>query len=167
MRATAKQMAFGGVLAALAVVVMCLVTMVPVMTYVCPLLCLLLEAFVRIRCGKRTAWAWYLAVAILGLLLSPDKEAAVLLAFLGYYPIVKPALDRIKPKALCWVIKLGLLGLSVALAYGLLIWLLGMAALAAEFRGLGAVMGAAMLFMGLVCLAGLDLVLSRLFYRRR
>ena len=41
-------------------------------------------------CGVRIAWAWYGAVAILSLLLAPDKEAAAVFAFLGYYPIVTP-----------------------------------------------------------------------------
>lgn len=163
----AKQMAFGGTLAALAVVVMCLGGMIPVMTYVCPLLCLLMEAMVKLRCGARVAWAWYGAVAILGLLMCPDKEAAILLLFLGYYPIVKPALDRLHPKALSWAVKLAFLSLSTVAAYGLLIWLLGMVELAAEFRSAGVIMGAVMLVMGLLCMVGLDVVLSRLSGRKR
>ena len=73
-------MALGGVLAALAVVIMALGTLIPVATYVCPVLCMLLLQAVNKLCGSRVAWAWYGAVAILSMLLAPDKEKAAILA---------------------------------------------------------------------------------------
>ena len=54
----AGQMALGGVLGALAVVIMSLGTLIPVMTYVCPMACALLLEAVRLICGQRVAWAW-------------------------------------------------------------------------------------------------------------
>ena len=66
-------MAMGGVFAALAVVIMNLGGLIPVATYTTPVLCMLLLKFVLLTCGRRIAWAWYAAVAILGLLMSPDK----------------------------------------------------------------------------------------------
>ena len=88
--------ALGGVLAALAVVVMSMGTIIPVATYVCPMICAVLLQVVFKTCGPRIAWAWYGAVAVLSALMAPDKEAAAVFAFLGYYPIVKPRLDRRK-----------------------------------------------------------------------
>ena len=82
-RTPASSVALGGVLAALAVVIMSLGTIIPVATYVCPMLCALLLQAVLKTCGVRIAWAWYGAVAILSLLLAPDKEAAAVFAFLG------------------------------------------------------------------------------------
>lgn len=158
--------AFGGVMAALAVAVMSLVGLIPVMTYVCPLLCLILLAVVRERCGNSIAWAWYGAVSILSLLLAPDKEAAVLLVFLGYYPMVKPWLDRL-PAVLAWVCKLLLLSLSVGAAYALLIWVLGLEQIAADFRGAGILMAAVLGVLGLLCLIGTDIVLTRFSGRFR
>ena len=88
----ASRIALGGVLAALAVVIMSLGGLIPVMTYVSPMLCALLLKIVLELCGVRIAWAWYGAVALLAALLSADKEAAAVFIFLGYYPIVKPQL---------------------------------------------------------------------------
>ena len=82
-RTPASSVALGGVLAVLAVVVMCLGTIIPVATYVCPMLCALLLQVVLKTCGVRIAWAWYGAVAILSLLLAPDKEAAAVFAVSG------------------------------------------------------------------------------------
>ena len=95
-RSPAKQIALGGVLAALAVVIMSFGGLIPIATYVSPMLCMLMLRLVCLTCGRRIGWAWYGAVAILGLLLSADKGAAAVFAFLGYYPIVKPRLDKLR-----------------------------------------------------------------------
>ena len=64
-RTPAYSMALGGVLAALAVVIMSFGTIIPVATYVCPAICMLLGQVVLKICGGRVAWAWYGAVALL------------------------------------------------------------------------------------------------------
>lgn len=155
----AKFIALGGVLAALAVVIMCLGGLIPVATYVCPVLCMVVLCFVLHLCGRRIAWAWYGAVAVLCLLLGPDKEAAVLFLFLGYYPILKPRLDRMK---LRWLWKLALFNTMVLLAYGLLIHVFGVEQVVSDFREMGVVMTAITLLLGNVTLAFLDTVLTRL-----
>ena len=86
---TSKQMALCGVLAALAVSTMVLGGLFPAATYFCPVLACLMLVPVTQTCGRRIAWAWYGAVAILSCLLCPDVEASALFVFLGYYPIVK------------------------------------------------------------------------------
>lgn len=155
----AGQMALGGVLGALAVVIMSLGTLIPVMTYVCPMACALLLEVVRFTCGQRVAWAWYGAVAILGLLLSPDKEAAALYAFIGYYPIVKPKMDG---KKLSWLYKGVLFNGCIVLMYFFLLRILGMEALAEEFRELGGIMLLVLLLLGNVTFFLLDRLLSKL-----
>ena len=94
----ASAVALGGVLAALAVVIMCLGTLIPIATYVCPAICMLLVQVVTKLCGRRIGWAWYGAVSVLSLLMAPDKEAAGVFLLLGYYPIIKPWIDSKKGK---------------------------------------------------------------------
>ena len=80
-----KAVALGGVLAAVAVVIMSLGGMIPIATYVCPMLCAITQ-FVVIRfCGKRIAWIWFCVVSVLSLLLGPDKEAVMVFLAVGYY----------------------------------------------------------------------------------
>lgn len=153
----ASRMALGGVLAALAVVIMSLGGLIPIATYVSPMLCAVLLQVVLMSCGKRLAWAWYGAVALLSALLSADKEAAAVFIFLGYYPIVKPWLDGRK---LAWLWKGLLFNGSVALMYFLLLRLLGMGALGEEFAGLGTVMLLVLLAMGNVTFFLLDRLLG-------
>ena len=149
-------------MAALAVTVMSLGGMIPVATYVCPMLCMMLELTVLIYCSKRVAWAWYGAVAILGLLLGPDKEAAAVFCFLGYYPIVKPRLDRMK-LGILW--KAVLFNVTVIVMYRLLMGLFGMEELAAEFSEIGQAMIYVLLAMGNVTFFLMDRMLS-LFARK-
>ena len=154
----ARQIAFGGMFAALALVIMNLGSLIPVATFVCPMLCMLILAFVTKMCGDRIGWAWYGAVAILSLIMAPDKEAAAVFAFLGFYPIIKPKLDR---KKLGMVWKLLLFNVLILAMYGLLIHLFGMAQIAAEYRELGTAMTVVMLLLGNLIFFLLDKVLTR------
>ncbi len=94
MRKHTKRIALCGLLAAVALVIMLLGGLIPVSTYVCPMLVCLLCCFVFRLCGRKMAIIWYFAVSFLVLILGPDKEAAFVFLLLGYYPVVKPTLDR-------------------------------------------------------------------------
>ena len=158
----AKLVATGGVFAALALVVMCLGGLIPVATFVCPMVCCLIVKVVMGACGKRTAWTCYAAVAILSVLLAPDKEAAGIFLFLGYYPMVKPRLDSVK---LGFLWKLVLFNASIALAYFLMLKLLGMGELAEEYAGMGIFLTAVMVVLGNVTFFLLDRLLELRFQR--
>lgn len=157
-------MALGGVTAALAITIMSMGTLIPVATYVCPMLCCLLLQLVKKTCGDRTAWAWYAAVALLGLLMAPDKEAAVVFCALGYYPIVKPKLDK-KRFSLVW--KLALFNGVILILYWLLMHLFGFDAITEEFAEMGTLLTAVTLILGNVVFYLLDVLLGRGIRRRR
>ena len=145
-------------MAALAVVFMALGGMIPIATFVCPMMCMLLLRFVLSACGKRIAWAWYGAVALLGVLLGPDKEAAILFVALGYYPILKPRLDRMKGGL---VLKILLFNGVVLALYGMVLHLLGMTEILAEYAEMGMIMTAVTLVLGNVTFFLMDDLLGR------
>ena len=163
-RSKAAPVALGGVMAALATVIMALGTMIPAATYVCPMLCMLILAVVYRTCGSSIAWAWYGAVAILSLLMAPDKEAATMFVFLGYYPIVKPKLDKM---VLGWLWKLVLFNASVLVMYFVLLNVFGMAQLMEEFKEMGTVLLLVTLLMGNVTFVLLDRLLKLRFRIRK
>ena len=154
-----KKMALGGIFGALAVVVMSMGGLIPVATFICPMICMILLSVVNRRCGTRTGWAWYGAVSLLSLLLGPDKEAAAVFLFLGYYPVMKPAIDRCKAAIF---LKLILFNGAILVMYALLIHLFGMDQIGAEYRELGAVLTVIMLLLGNITFILLDVVLGRL-----
>ena len=157
-RTPAANIALGGILAALAVVVMSMGTLIPVATYVCPMLCAILLQIVLRICGRRIAWAWYGAVTLLSLLMAPDKEAAAVFLALGYYPIVKPKLDGLPEK---WIWKLLFFNGVILLTYWLLMHLFGFAQVAAEFAEMGGILTVLMLLLGNVTFFLLDKLLEK------
>lgn len=118
-----RKIALGGLLAAAAVTIMCLGGLIPVATYVCPMLCCLTQFVVLRFCGKRIGWTWFAVVSILSLLLGPDKEAAMVFLAIGYYPLIKPLLDKSKLRL---ILKLLSFNASVLAAYAVMAWLFGM-----------------------------------------
>lgn len=160
----AAQVALGGVLAAAALVIMNMGTLIPVATYVCPMLCITLLELVRRLCGSRMAWAWYGCVAILSALMAPDKEAAAVFIFLGYYPIVRPWIEGRRGK---WLIKALLFNGATLLMYWVLMHLLGMERIVQEFSDLGIAMTALLLILGNVTFFLLDMLLAGKRLRRR
>ncbi len=160
---SAKPIAVGGVLAALAVTFMCLGGLIPGVTFVTPMLSCLMVQIVRTLCGSRIAWAWYGAVAFLSLLLGPDKEAAALFLFLGYYPIIKPKMDRWK---LSWLWKGILFNGAILMMYWILMNLLGIAELTEEFQEMGIVLTVITLVLGNIVFFLLDQILGRKIRRR-
>ena len=160
MHTEARRIALGGMLAALAAVILGMGGLIPVATYVVPMLCMLLCRFVLKACGRRVAWAWYGAVTILGLLLCPDKEAAAVFAALGYYPIVKPKLDKTR---LPWLWKGLLFNITIVILYWLLLNLFGLQQVVRDFEEIGVIMTAVLLVMGNVVFALIDVLLGRRF----
>ena len=118
-----RKIALGGLLAAAAVTIMCLGGLIPVATYVCPMLCCLTQFVVLRFCGKRIGWTWFAVVSILSLLLGPDKETAMVFLAIGYYPLIKPLLDKSKLRL---ILKLLFFNASVLAAYAVMAWLFGM-----------------------------------------
>ncbi len=164
MRTNSKNMAVGGVFAALAVIIMNLGGLIPVATYTTPVLCMLLLKFVLLTCGKRIAWAWYGAVALLSLLMSPDKEAAAVFCCLGYYPILKPKIESGKGQ---WFWKLLVFNVPMIALYAVLIRILGVAEVTGESEELGTIMLAILLLLGNVTFIALDRLLTILDLRLR
>ena len=156
-RTPASNIALGGVLAALALVIMSMGTLIPIATYVCPMLCILILKGVVRTCGKRIGWAWFGAVAILSLLLTPDKEAAAVFCVIGYYPIVKPAMDK---KKLPWLRKGLLFNASILTLYAMLLYVLGMEQILQEFEGAGIALTAVTLILGNVTFFMMDRLLE-------
>lgn len=155
----AKKVALGGLLAALAVVIMCLGGFVPIATYACPVLCILIGGIMLRSGGKRVTWAWYGSVSALSLLLSPDKEAAIVFVILGYYPILKTRLDTIRLKT-AW--KLMYFNAVIAFLYTGLLYLMGLEHLLADYFEFGVVGLVVMLMLGNLTFWLLDRLLDRI-----
>ncbi len=121
----AERTALGGIVAALSVVCMMLTSVIPIATYSCPILAGILIVIVVIEADAKLAFFVYCAVSVLSLLLVTDKEAAVYFVLLfGYYPILKQSIERLKPRAVQWILKLCVFNVGVIVAFFITINLL-------------------------------------------
>lgn len=113
-------------LTALGVVLMLTLGFTGIGTYAAPLLSALLVAMVQEAYGTKTALTMWLATGLLALLLVTDRELSVVyLTIFGWYPAVKPHLDRL-PQLGGLLAKLALFNGSAVTTYGLLIPFLGL-----------------------------------------
>lgn len=160
-RMQAKHIALGGVLAALAVVILLLGGIIPVGTYIAPMVAALPLVILLAELPRSLCLGWYCIVALLGVLLCPDKETAFVFVFLGWFPLAKPRLDRL-PKVPGLLCKLLLFNLSVAGLYALLILVFHLEALVREAQETGMILLIAILLLGNLSFILFDLVLGRL-----
>lgn len=132
-----RRMALCGMMAALATSIMLLGGAIPLATFGCPMLASLALLPVMAESGPKWTLMTYAAVSALGLMLCPDKEAALLFAFMGYYPAIKPKLDRIQNRPLRLIAKLGVFDLAAGAMLLLMAVVLNMQAVVAEYAAMG------------------------------
>ena len=168
-RSDTKRLALCGVLAALALALMFLGGVLPFASVACPVLASLVLIPVYAETGKKWSAVWFLGVAALAALLAPDKEAAVLFAFFGYYPMLRKYLTRLRPKALQWAVKVVFCTGAVLGAYALMLFVFRLEALRAEFAQYETYLLAVLLVMANVTFAVYDVLIGRLeiFYHVR
>lgn len=132
-----KRIALCGVLCALGVVLMMLGGLFPLATFCSPALAALVLIPIMIETDRRMALGAYVAIAALSLLLAPDKESALLFAFLGYYPILKPKIDQLRARWLRIAVKLALFDIAAGAMLLVATYLFGMAQILAEYAEMG------------------------------
>ena len=158
----AYTVAFCSLMAALGAVLMLTGGLVPVMTYCSPLLAGVLLIPVMREHGIKWAWLVWIVTAALSMILSADKEAAFFYLFLGYYPILKLYLDRVKPKAFALVLKLMYFAIAVAAMYGLIYFVFRLDVGLEELEELGRFAGIVFFVMLVVCMLIYDYALRNL-----
>ncbi len=156
-------MAYCGMASALCIALMLLGAVVPVLMFIAPAAASLLIATVCVECGKTMAFTAYGAVSLLSILFVPDKEVALTFVFLlGYYPLVKPYFDRIRPALLRGAAKLLLCNGSILLMYGLVLLLVPAGSISQELKTTALIVSLSTLAMGNVAFLLYDRALRNL-----
>ena len=123
-RTPAEKLAWGGVMTAVSLALQRLGGMIGIGTYAAPMLGAVCTLFVRKYSDRNTAVLHWLATGLLCLILCADKElAALYLCLFGWYPLAKPALDRLRPKALGVLCRLVIFNAVILAVYVLLLLL--------------------------------------------
>lgn len=162
-------LALCGVLAGLAIALMFLGGVLPFASIACPVLASLVLLPVYSETGFKWGFVWYLAVALLALFAAPDKEAALLFAVFGVYPILHKLFGRLPFRALRWLAKLLYLNAGTVAAYCLMLFVFSLQEVSQDFAGMKTLMFAALLLLANASFIIYDLLLDRLeiFYHVR
>lgn len=155
----ARPLALCGVLAALAVVLLCLGGVIPGAAFCAPILAMAVLLPVLEELGPRAAGTAYAAVAILALLLVPDRETAFVYLFFGWYPILRPKIAALPSRPLRVLARVAVCSAAALLLYGLVLRLMG---LTADLLDSVWYVNAALLAAGIVVFLLTDATLARL-----
>lgn len=112
------QVALCGMIAAVCILLMLMTGLFPFATYALPAVAGLLMVAVVVECGVKWAVMVYVAVSLLAIFITPDREAMLMFVFFfGHYPIIKAGLERIRLRPLEWLVKFGVFNACVLAAY--------------------------------------------------
>jgi membrane-associated HD superfamily phosphohydrolase len=121
-----NKIAISGIVVALSVVVMFMTGAIPMATLSLPAIAGFLMVILVIETDFNTALVAYLASSILILLITPDREAAIVyIFFFGHYCIIKSKIELIKIKFFEYLVKIGIFNICIVSAYMLFIFLFG------------------------------------------
>ena len=113
------QVAIGGLSAALCLLMMFMTGLVPFSSYLFPAMAGIVLIAVADEMGVKTALLVYAVVSVLAILIVPDQEAKLLfILFLGYYPMLKPVLEKL-PRLFSFFIKLAVFNGIIVAFYGM------------------------------------------------
>jgi len=163
-RENSTKIAVCGMMVALSVAFMLMGGIIPIATYCVPMFSSILLLPILIEYGKKTAWTAFAAVSFITLILGIDKEAAFFYLFLGYYPILKWELEKVKTKILRFLIKLLVFNGAFTLMYIFLGILLNMDAVIQEFMQMDVFLWIAFILLLNVCMYLYDRLLLPLVY---
>lgn len=113
-----KKLTLSSILLACIVIILYLASLFPVMSLTLIAIAGLLTYVAIIECGAAYSLLMFIAASVLSFLLVPDKSCAVLYTLLlGIYPFIKHFAERIKVRALAWIVKILSANLLVLILY--------------------------------------------------
>ncbi|MCH5203386.1 MAG: hypothetical protein J1F03_01500 [Oscillospiraceae bacterium] len=158
-----------GIMSGLALAVMFVFGFVPTFEYVTPAFAGVLIYVIRENLGVKYGLVSYIAVGILCLLITSNYEVAMLFIFLlGYYPILREYLQKIKFSLLRGLVKLAVAVTATAGCYSILIFVFGMTEIFEDTDEFGKYSALVLVFLALFAFVAYDIFLGYLkpFYEK-
>lgn len=163
MHEASKKTALCGILVGLSAAAMFAGGIIPLATFATPALAGIFLLPLGYEYGPRTALLAFFGVGLLSFLIVPDPEVSLIfLFFLGWYPVVKPSLDKLRPRVIQWLVKAALFNLCIFLMYGLILLVFPLSAVVAEFADYTRIFVIGLVLLANVAFIVYDLALVRL-----
>ena len=132
------KVALGGVISSLCLLAMFLTSVAPFLYLTLPMIAGALITIIVVEVNMSWAFLTYVAVSLLSIFVTPNKEAAVIfILFFGHYPIIKQKLESIHIKLLKWILKFIIFNICIVIDYQITLHLLGIDDFADDFAMFG------------------------------
>jgi len=137
-RDVSYRVALGGIVAALCLVTMFLAGVLPALYLVLPMIAGVLLMIIAEEVSRSWAFLTYIAVSLLSVFITFDKEAALIFIMLfGHYPILRLFIMKLPTKLLRWIVKLAVFNVCVIGYFYVTVYILGLDQLVDEFGEYG------------------------------
>lgn len=170
MRDISYRVALGGIVSALCLVTMFMAGILPALYIVLPMIAGILMMIIAVEVSKGWAFLTYLSVSLLSLLITFDKEAALLFILLfGHYPILRMYIQKIRLRIIRNIIKLAIFNACVLIYFYVTVYIFGLVQMLDEFNDIGRYGGYIMLGFSNIVFVMYDLNLDVCFnvYRKK
>lgn len=162
-RTQSQKIAIGGLFSALSIVLMLLGAIIPAATFAAPALAGILIIPAVLELGVQTGVMLYITVGLLSFFIVPDKEMSLIfIFFLGFYPMAKAYIERLRHQFTQWISKLLLFNTCVITMYLLILVVFPIAAIVAEFEDSGTIFTAILLLFANVTFVIYDLAIAKI-----
>ncbi|MDE5861995.1 MAG: hypothetical protein K2J36_04425 [Ruminococcus sp.] len=138
MRDLSYRVALGGIVSALCLTAMFFAGIMPALYLLLPMVAGVLMMIIAVEVNTGWAWLTYIAVGLLSLFITFDKEASLIFIMLfGHYPIIKFYLDRIKSRFLRNLIKFAVFNVCAVSYFFVTVYIFGLDQMSEEFEEIG------------------------------
>ena len=148
MRDVSYRVALGGIVAALCLIAMFLAGILPAFYLILPMIAGVLMMIIAAEVSTKWALLTYIAVSLLSLLITADKEAALIFIMLfGHYPILRFYLQKMNFGILRFAVKLIIFNICVLSFFYMTVYIFGIKEMLEQFEEFGKYSGVIMLAM--------------------
>ena len=120
------RIALGGIISSLCILCMFLTGVIPMFYLLLPMAASGLIYTMALETSPYWGFLTYVSVGLLSLIITPNKDAAlVFLMFFGYYPLLRPKIDRAMPRLLAVILRFGVFNAAVLAFFWGSVYLLG------------------------------------------
>lgn len=138
MRDISYRVALGGIVSSLCLLCMFLAGIMPMFYLILPMIAGILLMIIAEEVNLSWAWLTYIAVGILSLFITADKEASlVFIMIFGHFPIIRLHLEKIKLKLLRWLIKLAIFNACAVSFFYVTVYIFGIREMLEEMNEYG------------------------------
>lgn len=148
MRDISYRVALGGIVAALCLLTMFLAGIMPALYLVLPMISGVLLMIIAVEVDTKWAALTYIAVGILSMFITFDKEAALIFIMLfGHYPILRFYIQKIRLKSVRLMLKFVICNICILSYFYVTVYVFGLVQLLKELDDFGKYGGIVMLLI--------------------